>query len=228
MVDVQQLRRNFPQTSIYKDKSVNAMFKEAKIESFLRDWIIRKKAGPDGRIEDTDALSAYVADIIPHHNEKGILEDEARSNGETRPFLAKINISFNPSANYYCFELPDLGFSYHNTIIEDYVWERIKGNLIREAGGWGIVKLGYQPPEQRRKNGKFTLLDYRNFCPYEIYLDAFRKARAQYDNTEEWMDILLGAIDYCADGFQQAGFLPMDTWMAKHTMLTRLLPFSRA
>ena len=225
MIDVEQLRRNFPQTSIYKDKSVNAMFKDAKIESFLRDWIIRKKAGPDGRIEDRDALSAYIANTIPHHDEKSILEDEARSDGETRLFLAKINISFNPSANYYCFELPDLGFSFNNTVIEDYVWERVKGQLIREAGGWGLVKLGYQPPERHKKNGKFTLLDYRKFCPYEIHLDAFRKARAQYDNTEEWMDILLGAIDYCADGFQQAGFLPMDTWMAKHTMLTRLLPF---
>lgn len=220
-----KLRENFPATTVYKDQSVMAMFKAAKIEAFLRDWIIKRKAGPDGHIEDIDKLSAYVASIIPHRNEKERLEDEARSNGETRPFLAKVNISFNSSANYYCFEISDLGFTYAHTIIEDYVWDRIKGELIGEAGGWGLVKLGYMPPEGNKKNGRFTLLDYKNFCPYEVNLDAFREARAQYQSTEEWMDILLGAIDYNPDGFVRQGWLEQDVWLAKHTMLTRLLPF---
>ncbi len=225
MYDIGKLRKNFPQTSIYKDKSISAIFRQAKIEAFLRDWIIRKKAGPDGRITDTDALSKYIAKIIPQQSEKSTLEDEARTNGETRPFLAKVNISFNSNANYYCFELPDLGFLYSNTIIEDYVWERIKDELLRESGGWGLVKIGYMPPEENKKNGRFTLLDFKNFCPYTVNLDAYRKARANYDDTEEWMDVLLGAIDYCADGFRRPGKLDSDTWLAKHTMLTRLLPF---
>ncbi|MCC8015069.1 MAG: ATP-dependent protease, partial [Eubacterium sp.] len=99
MYNIDKLKRNFPQTSIYKDKSINAIFKTAKIESFLRDWIIRKKAGPDGRIQDTDALSEYISRTIPRQDERSNLEDAARTNGETRPFLAKINISFNSAAN---------------------------------------------------------------------------------------------------------------------------------
>lgn len=94
MYDIEKLRKNFPQTSIYKDQSINAIFKSAKIESFLRDWIIRKKAGPDGRIADTEALSQYINNVIPRMREKSSLEDAARTNGETRPFLAKINISW--------------------------------------------------------------------------------------------------------------------------------------
>ena len=225
MYDIEKLRKNFPQTSIYKDKSINAIFKAAKIESFLRDWIIRKKAGPDGRIADTEALSQYINNVIPRMREKSSLEDAARSNGETRPFLAKINVSFNSNANYYCFELPDLGFSYSNTIIEDYVWERVKDELLKESGGWGLIKIGYMPPEEKRKNGRFTLLEFRNFCPYTVSLDAYRRARENYDDPEEWMDIMLGAIDYCADGFKKEGRLDSDVWLAKHTMLTRLLPF---
>lgn len=225
MYDINKLRRSFPQAAIYKDKSINAIFKAAKIESFLRDWIIRKKADPDGRIDDTDALSRYIEQVIPKQSEKGELEDAARTNGETRPFLAKVNISFNSNANYYCFELPDLGFAYSNTIIEDYVWDRVKSELLHEAGGWGLVKLGYMPPEANKKNGRFTLLDFKNFCPYTVSLEAFRKARENYDDTEEWMDVLLGAIDYCADGFKRPGKLDSDTWLAKHAMLTRLLPF---
>ena len=125
--------------------------------------------------------------------ENSSLEDAARSNGETRPFLAKINVSFNSNANYYCFELPDLGFSYSNTIIEDYVWERVKDELLKESGGWGLIKIGYMPPEEKRKNGRFTLLEFRNFCPYTVSLDAYRRARENYDDPEEWMDIMLGA-----------------------------------
>ena len=201
-----------------------AMFKSAKIEAFLRDWIIKRKADSDGRISDIDNLSDYVASIIPHRSEKERLEDEARSNGETRPFLAKVNTSFNPKANYYSFEIADLGFTYSDTIIEDYVWDRIKNELIGEAGGWGLIKLGYMPPEGNKKNGRFTLLDYKNFCPYIISLDAFREARAHF-SASEWMDIILGAIDYNPDGFNRPGFMECDLWAAKHTMLTRLLPF---
>lgn len=225
MYDVNRLREYFPATTVFKDQSVMAMFKSAKIEAFLRDWIFKRKAGPNGKIDDVDQLSQYVAEIIPHRSDKERLEDEARSLGETRPFLAKVNISFNASANYYSFEIPDLGFTYAHTIIEDYVWDRIKDELIGEAGGWGLVKLGYMPPEGNKKNGRFTLLDYKNFCPYEVSIDAYRGARSHFEDSEEWMDILLGAIDYNADGFKKKGWIDQDVWLAKHTMLTRLLPF---
>jgi len=226
MYDIDKLRKCFPATTVYKDPTVMAMFRGAKIEAFLRDWIIKRKCGSDGKVHDVAQLSEYVATIIPHRNEKERLEDEARSSGQTRPFLAKVNIAFNSNANYYAFEIADLGFTYAHTIIEDYVWDRIKDELIGEAGGWGLVRLGYLPPEGNKK-GRFTLLDFKNFCPYDISLDAYREARRQYDNPEEWMDILLGAIDYNPDGFINAkpNTAGNETWKAKHTMLTRLLPF---
>ncbi len=224
MYDIEKLRSCFPETSIYKDKATTAIFSAAKIEAFLRDWIIKRKAGPDGRIHDSAELSKYIAKIIPNSKAKTELEDEARCNGESRPFLAKINVQFNSRENYYSFEIPDLGFVYSNTIIEDYVWERIKDQLIKEAGGWGLVKLGYMFPEDKKKNGRFTLLEYKNFCPYKVNVDAFRLARAKYEDVEEWMDVLLGAIDYNPDGFQVHDS-PYESWLWKHTLLTRLLPF---
>jgi ATP-dependent Lon protease len=224
MYDITKLRQHFPATTVYKDPSVMAIFKSAKIESFLRDWILKRKADSSGRVQNIDELSSYVAAIIPHRSEKDRLEDEARTNGETRPFLAKISVLFHPNANYHSFEITDLGFTHAHTVIEDYVWDRIKGEIIGEAGGWGLIKLGYMPPEANKKNGRFTLLDYKNFCPYEVSLDAFREARTHFE-TEEWMDILLGAIDYNADGFVRSSLMASEVWTAKHTMLTRLLPF---
>ncbi len=225
MYDTDKLRACFPSTTIYKDKTVTAVFKDAKIDAFLRDWIIRRKADSNGRISDINELSEYIARIIPSRSEKERIEDEARTNGETRPFLAKISISINSAANYVCFEIADLGITFSQTIIEDYVWDRIKEHVLGEAGGWGLIKLGYMPPEGNKKNGKYTLLEYKNFCPYQVSLDAYREARAHYDDPEEWMNVLLGAIDYNPDGFAKPGYTEQDTWNAKHTMLTRLLPF---
>lgn len=224
MYDFTKLRQYFPATTVYKDPSVMAIFKSAKIESFLRDWILKRKADSNGRVQNIQELSDYVASIIPHRNEKDRLEDDARENGETRPFLAKISVLFHPNTNSHSFEIADLGFTHSRTLIEDYVWDRIKEEIIGEAGGWGLVKLGYLPPEGSKKNGRFTLLDYKNFCPYEVSVEAFREARRHFE-TEEWMDILLGAIDYNADGFVRPSLLPSEVWTAKHTMLTRLLPF---
>ena len=229
MYNSEKLREIFPSTTVYKDPSVTEVFKKAKIPSFLRDWILKRKAGPDGKITDTNELSAYVAKIIPKRDDKGLLEDEARSNGETKQFLARIDIQFNSKLNYYSFEIPALGFLHSQTLIEDYVWERIKGELIGGAGGWGLLKIGYLPPEGNKKNGKFTLVDYKNFCPYKVCLESYKIARKHF-STEEWMDILLGAIDYNPEGYNYAEInghkLESDeVWEAKHTMLTRLLPF---
>lgn len=226
MYDVNKLRKYFPATTVLKNPSVMSIFKVAKIESFLRDWILKRKTGPDGIVEDVDSLSQYVAKIIPGRNEKAQIEEEARSTGQSRPFLAKINILFNPAENYYSFEIPSLGFAHSSTIIEDYVWNRIRDDLIDRAGGWGLVRIGYAPPEGRKKKGRFTLLDYNNFCPYNVNLDDFRHARSNFE-AEEWMDILLGAIDYNPDGFYREGWIERDIWLAKHTMLTRLLPFAQ-
>ncbi len=223
MYDEDKLRKVFPDTTIYKDPSVTAVFKDAKIEAFLRDWIIKKLAGPDGRIENTDKLSEYISKIIPKSSDRNRLIEEARNEGITRPFLAKINIAFNHIKNEYCFEISSLGFNFKDTVIESYVWDKIKDQLIAEAGGWGMVKLGYDPPIDNTP-GRFTLKEFRNFCPYEVNIDAYKAARAQYESTEEWMDILLGAIDYDADGFKKEGYNHDDVWLAKHTMLTRLLP----
>lgn len=223
MYDEEKLRMVFPDTTIYKDPSITAVFKDAKIEAFLRDWIIKKLAGPDGRIEDPDKLSEYISRIIPKSSDRNRLIEEARDEGITKPFLAKINISFNHVKNDYCFEIPSLGFKFNDTVIEPYVWDRIKDQLIAEAGGWGLIKLGYDPPMDKTP-GRFTLKEFKNFCPYEVNLEAYKAARAKFDSTEEWMNILLGAIDYEADGFMKEGSTADDVWLAKHTMLTRLLP----
>lgn len=216
MVNTEKLLAAFPATTVYKDPNIVAIFKAASIPSFLRDWILKRRAESDGKIHDAEALRKYIYEIIPRRENLLELKDAARSEGRTKKFLAKIEIQFNVRANEYTFAIPELGLGHAETLIEDYVWQRIKDDVVKTAGGWGLVQLGYCSPDSENSRGCFTLLEYKNFCPYTIDLDAYREARNQF-TTEEWIDVLLGAIDYNPEGYED--------WVQKHTMLTRLLPF---
>ena len=46
-----------------------------------------------------------------------------------------------------------------NYLIRNNPFKVFKKELIAEAGGWGLIKLGYNPPEEG-KSGKFTLNCY--------------------------------------------------------------------
>ncbi len=217
MLDENKLKEAFPNTTVFKDQNLIATFKAASIPAFLRDWILKKKAGVDGRIHDKDELRQYMNAIIPRREDVLEIKDSARATGASKKFLARIDIRFNVADNHVSFEIPDLGITHSETIVEDYIWERIKDEIVKTSGGWGLVQLGYLPPEKpERPKGKLSLLEYKNFCPYTVNLDAFRNARKNF-TIEEWLDVLLGAIDYNLEGYND--------WVEKHTMLTRLLPF---
>lgn len=216
MIENSKLREAFPDTTVYKDPKIISIFKAASIPAFLRDWILKRKAESDGRIHDAEALRKYVYDIIPRREDLLGLQDNARRDGATKKFLAKIEIQFNVRSNEYTFAIPDLGLGHSETLIEDYVWDRIKDEVVKTAGGWGLLQIGYRSPDEGSPRGCFTLLEYKNFCPYIVDLDAYREARSRFD-TDEWIDIVLGAIDYNPIGYEN--------WIQKHTVLTRLLPF---
>lgn len=93
-----------------------------------------------------------------------------------------------------------------------------------------MLELGYRPPDESARPklaGKIKLLSFRNFCPYQTNLDYFKDVRQEF-SIKEWINILLGAIDYNPDGYEVAKIkntqLPEVETM-KLTLLARLLPF---
>lgn len=111
------------------------------------------------------------------------------------------------------------------------MWERCKDDLVRGQDVWGMVELGYRAPDdfdfefeyekkssksRDGKQGKIKLVSFKNFCPYNIDLDEYKEARKEFE-ISEWIDVLLGAVDYNASGYKSEE--------EKLTMLTRLLPF---
>lgn len=67
------------------------------------------------------------------------------------------------------------------------------------------------------KQGKIKLVSFKTFCPYQIDLEYYKEARNEF-TIDEWIDVLLGAVDYNAAGYG-------NDEEKKLTMLTRLLPF---
>ncbi len=44
------------------------------------------------------------------------------------------------------------------------------------------------------------MMSFKDFCPYTIDLDEFKDARAMF-TLDEWVDIVLGAVDYNPKGY---------------------------
>ena len=79
------------------------------------------------------------------------------------------------------------------------------------------MSLAYRVCTEKNKSvGVIELEDFKSFKPYNTDLTYYKKARRFFD-TEEWLNVLLGAIDYSAAGFKDEE--------EKLYMLTRLLPF---
>lgn len=218
MVDVQKIREIFPREAVLKDQNLSEIFKEKALPAFIRDWVLARKADANGEITDKAALHDYLRQLVPNHHERESLLAEARGNGSSRKFLTRLEVQLDIATNMMTFSMPDLNLDFRETLIEDYVWDKHEKELLAGDGGgrWGVVKLGYNPPNENSKFGKVTLLEYKDFCPYQVKLDFYREARRQF-TIDEWLDVLLGAIDYRAEGYSD--------WDEKHAVLTRLLPF---
>ena len=110
--------------------------------------------------------------------------------------------------------MPDFGLGYKETVITPEVWERCSDDLLRSEENWGTVELGYMYPSETCKYGRIELLNYRDFCPYSIDLDEFKDAREMF-SLEEWVDIVLGAIDYNPNNAAQPNGIGCDATISR-------------
>ncbi len=211
---VERLRNNFDEMVVYKDLKKNNFISSLKLPSYMRDWVLKRFEDEDGAV-DVDGVTAFVARFIPKQKDwKGII-DRIVNYYERVKLLARISVEIHIGSQSVSFALPDFGLSYGETLIPQETWERYGPELLKAEESWGIIELGYIPPNLPG-GGKIILLSYQDFCPYEIDLDAYKEAREDF-SLGEWVDILLGAVDYNAAGYANTA--------QKFTLIQRLLPF---
>lgn len=211
----EKLKEYFENMVVYKDLKKNNFFKDMSLPSFLRDWLLKRFADDDG-VYDIAELTDYVKTIYPRKEEWVALKDRIVTDNEHVKFLAKISVDVDIKTAEVTFSLSDFGLKKKETIIEPGVWERYKSELVGQKETWGIVELGYRPYESKECPGKIKLVSFKDFCPYQINLEYYKDVRKQFD-IHEWVDVILGAMDYNAAGY--------DDDNKKLTMISRLLPF---
>lgn len=218
---IERLKNCFDEMVVYKDLKKSNFFSALSLPSFMRDWLLKKFEDENGRFDSEEMLS-FIRTYLPRKDDWVAIKNRIIIENERVRFLAKISVDIDIKTGEVSFSLPDFGLSGKDTIIEDRIWDIYKDDLVSTKETWGMVELGYKPPGEygnsaSKNKGKIKLVAFKNFCPYTIDLDHFKDARTEF-STSEWIDIILGAIDYNAEGY-------LGDEEKKLTMITRLLPF---
>ena len=212
----EKLKSSFSEMLVYKDLKKASIISSLGLPSFLRDWLLKTFQNENGDF-DSMQVSQFVDKYLPKKDEWLSIKNRITVENERVRILTRISVDINIANQEVSFSLGDYGLSNKETIIEPEVWEKYKDDLVSANEVWGIVELGYRPPiEELKLRGKIKLTGFKNFRPYEISLDYYKEARKQF-STEEWIDVILGAIDYNAAGYKDI--------YEKRAVLSRLLPF---
>lgn len=213
-----KLKRNFSDMLVYKSPEQGKFFSSLSLPSFIRDWLVMKFADENGVI-DKNEVDLYIKRVIPKKEQWESIKYNLTRNMQSVRFLAKVKIDIDIATSTAYFSLPDFGVpkSKNEAIVEWDVVEKNKEYLLSPNEVWGIVELICEPlkPGYSEKN-VIKMTEFTPFCPYSIDLEYYVEARKDFA-IEEWIDILLAAIDYNPAGYSNE--------TQKLTMLSRLLPF---
>ena len=213
-----KLRNCFDEMVVYKDLKKSNFFSSLGLPSFLRDWVLKKFENDEGNY-DVEEVTEFVKTYMPKKEEWISIKNRIIYENERVKILTKVGIDIDIKTGDISFSLPNFGLSNKETIIETNVWDLYKSELTNGQETWGIVELGYRIPDDTVKPkipGKIKMTGFTSFCPYVAELDYFKDVRAEF-TVSEWIDVVLGAIDYNASGYKDED--------EKMAMLTRLLPF---
>ena len=214
----EKLRTYFEEQVVYKDLKNSSFFSSLGLPAFLRDYLLKTFSDDDGNFDISD-VAEFIKKYIPKKEDWMSIKNRIVYENERVKILTKISVDINIKTGEISFAMPDFDVSEKETMIESSIWELYKDELVNGKEVWGIIELGYRMPDPYAKPklpGKIKLISFKNFCPYNVDLEYYKDMRTHF-SIQEWLDVLLGAIDYNANGYESS--------LQKRTMLTRLLPF---
>ncbi|WP_195207459.1 BREX system Lon protease-like protein BrxL [Bacteroides clarus] len=209
---VQKIREQFAPMAIFKDpSSTNSLFAGRNLPSFVKDFILKRYINADGSV-NRQGLTDFLDKVIPERQTE--VKDRLDA-GEELTLLTRFIIYIDLVKGLRRFGIPDLGIKINEGQIPQYVYKNHRGELV-DGEKWGIIKITVLPDEDGKKN-HVEMVDYKPFKPYKsVDIDYLRNARASF-SIQEWIDVLLSAMEYEADGFEST--------TQKMEFLTRLLIF---
>lgn len=209
----QKIREHFSAMSIYKDpRATNSLFSGRNLPSFVKDYLIKRYLNTQTGEIDTRGLSRFLDQVIPTNGAQ--VKDDIIS-GKEVVLLTRFIIYIDLVKGEKQFAIPDYGIKLKEGIIPEYVYTKHVGEFV-DGEKWGIVKLCHLPDDSGKKY-HVQMVDFKPFKPYStVDVEYLREAR-KYFTTEEWIDVLISAMEYDPDGFA--------SMTQKLEFLTRLLIF---
>lgn len=211
----ERLMDAFDEMVLFKDLSKGNIISSFKLPSFMRDWVMKRFQDDEGQL-DIDEATDFIHTYIPKKSEWKAIQNRIVTQHERVKFLGRVSVNIDIKTQEVSFAMPDFGLGYKDTYISREVWDRCSDVLLHSEEAWGIIELGYLFPSDDKKPGKIQMLDFQDFCPYSIDMDEFKDARTMF-TLEEWIDIVLSAVDYNPAGYESL--------TQKLAVLQRLLPF---
>lgn len=207
-----KIREQFSAMTIYKDPTTTgSLFAGRNLPSFVKDFLLKRFINSDGSIKQQE-LTRFLDSVIPTN--QASVKDRLDC-GEELTLLARFIVEIDLVRGVRRFGIPDVGIKTREGQIPEYVYKNHMGELV-EGEKWGIIKLALLPDEDGKKN-HVEMVDYKPFKPYKsVDVEYLRNAREAF-TTREWIDLLLSAMEYDADGFASQ--------TEKIEFLTRLLIF---
>lgn len=214
-----KIRACFQDMAVYKHPTQNRFFASLSIPPYLRDWMIMRFADDSGQV-NLDEVREFVKKNIPSKKDWELFKSKMISDAQRIRFLAKLRVEVDVRTGQALFTLPDLGFPNrrHEAIVSERVLRQSRQELLTDSETWGVIECEWSPIGLSGKegDGAIYMTDYKPFQPYKVDVGFFQDARKGF-TLDEWIDMLLLAVDY-----NPAGFL--DT-RQKLTLISRLLPF---
>lgn len=208
----EKIRTHFLSMAIYKDpSSTNSLFVGRNLPSFVKDFILKKYINELGKV-DRGALTSFLDMVIPQKAES--VKDKL-GQGEQLTLLTRFIIYIDLVKGIRRFGIPDLGIKLSEGQIPEYVYTQHKGDLV-DGEKWGIIKICLLPDEDGMKN-HVEMVDFKPFKPYKSVDVTYLKEARKAFSTEEWLDVILSAMEYDSHGFESIS--------QKLEFLTRLLIF---
>lgn len=210
----EKIRQYFSSMSIFKDpEKTSSIFAGRNLPAFVKDFLIKRYLNVQTGEIDTLALTQFLNQVIP--TESASVKDKIVT-GEEVVLLARFIINIDLIKGIKQFAIPDYGIKLKEGVIPEFTYNKHKGELI-DGEKWGIIKLCHLMDDDGKKY-HVQMVDYKPFKPYSsVDVNYLVEARRHF-RTDEWMDVLLSAMEYDPDGFANL--------TQKMEFLTRLLIFA--
>jgi len=208
---INKVQQYFQGIAIYKDpNSTDSLFAGRNLPSFVKDFLLRKYL--HGTEIDRGGLTSFLDKVIP--TQATSVKDRL-SAGEEVTLLTRFIIYIDLVKGIRRFSIPDMGIKLNEGQIPEHIYRQHQGELV-DGEKWGIIKLCVMIDEDGKKY-HVEMLDFKPFKPFKtVDVTAIKEARRAF-TTEEWIDLILSAMEYEPDAFE--------SMYQKIEFLTRLFIF---